>query len=128
MSEILWVHPYALCVPRDIPAIFVFDDEFLRREGWTLKRAMFVYECLLELPVEIARGDTVAEVRRFAGGREIWSVPDPDPWIQARQRDLDAQALELPPFVDYRGKLDLKRFSRYWQRVEPALFPKRAAP
>ncbi|MDX2179243.1 MAG: hypothetical protein SFV18_06600 [Bryobacteraceae bacterium] len=124
MTEAIWVHPYALTVPRDLPAIFVFDDEFLKRERWSLKRVMFVYECLLELPVEIVRGDTVTEVRRFAGDRAILSVPDPDPWIQARQRELDTQPLDRPPFVDYRGKLDLKRFSRYWQRVEPVLFPK----
>lgn len=121
------------CLHRSSPAyrahpgatsIFVWDDEALRQEGWSLKRIGFVYECLLDLPVVIRRGDPVVEVRRFAaeqGCDGIATVATPDPHLTRQARALHAEVLPADPFVEVRGRLDLKRFSRYWSKVEGAL-------
>ncbi len=61
---VVWVHgdvlsPYgpALKVYPDAPAIWVWDDALIEEWQLSLKRITFIYECLLELPVVIRRGD-----------------------------------------------------------------------
>jgi hypothetical protein len=134
MSEILWIHPYCLSPANPLfrehpqsPAVFVWDEEEIESEGWTLKRLLFIRECLAEMPVDIRRGDVVTEVARFArehSASRILTVADPSPRIQNQIRGLRAETVAADPFVAYRGSLDLKRFARYWKRVEPVLFPK----
>jgi len=73
MPPILWIHsdclrptnPALLAHP-DAPAIFVWDDALLTQYHISLKRIVFMYEALLELPVTIYRGDVVAQITQFA--------------------------------------------------------------
>ena len=131
--KLIWVHadclhrqsPAYLAYP-DSPSIFVWDDAELQRTGWTMKRIAFVYECLLDLPVTIRRGDPVLEVRRFMEEQEcsgVVTVATPDLHLQAQAKSLKAEILEWEPFVKVTGKLDLRRFSRYWTKVEGLLLP-----
>ncbi len=129
MSKVIqWIHDDLLRVTSDIPAIYVFDEEKLRSESWSLKRIGFIYECLLELPVIIQKGDPVAEVAQFAhnhGANTIRIARTPDPRLQsqahqlARQFTIDLWAPE--PFVNLSNPVDLRRFSRYWQKASRAL-------
>ena len=73
MTVIVWIH--ADCLRRECaafqqyptaPAVFVWDDVVLRGYGLSLKRMVFLYECLLDLDVAIYRGDVAAQVRAFA--------------------------------------------------------------
>lgn len=131
--KVIWVHadclhrqsPAYLAYP-DAPSIFVWDDTELQRTGWTMKRIAFIYECLLDLPVAIRRGDPVLEVRRFMEEQhcsEVVTVSTPDPHLQGQAKTLNAEILEWEPFVKVEGKLDLRRFSRYWTKVESVLLP-----
>lgn len=128
-NAVVWVHGDclrpgnpALAAAPGAPAIFVFDDALLDTYAVTLKRLVFLYECLLELPVTIRRGDVAEQVLAFAhdhGAERILTTPSPAPrFLEIGQR-LDA---ELPvtvvpevPFLAYDGHLDLRRFSRYWK-------------
>ena len=129
MSEaIQWIHDDLLQVTSDLPAVYVFDEEKLRSEGWSLKRIGFIYECLLELPVTIRKGDPVAEVAQFAhnhGANTIRVARTPDPRLQSQARQLAEQfkidQWEPACFVNLSGPVDLKRFSRYWQKASRAL-------
>jgi hypothetical protein len=129
--NLIWVH--ADCLHRqspayraylDSPSVFVWDDAELQRAGWSLKRIGFIYECLLDLPVSIRRGDPVkealglAEELRCSG---IVTTASPDPHIQAQAAAMGAEVLPLEPFADVKGIVDLRRFSRYWRKVEPSL-------
>ncbi len=108
----------------DSPSLFVWDDAELQRAGWSMKRIGFIYECLLDLPVTIRRGDPVLEVPRFAQEMQcsgISTMASPDPRLRAQAVALGAEILPLPPFVEVNGRLDLGRFSRYWRKVEDAL-------
>jgi predicted TIM-barrel fold metal-dependent hydrolase len=132
VSAIQWLHPDAMhLVDTELPAIFVFDEAEIEAEAWTLKRIQFLYETLLELPVEIARGDVAAEVARFAERHQAGRVVVVDSvnprfaqQVQELRKSLTVEVREPEPFVAYRGTLDLKRFARYWKRVEPILFDK----
>ena len=88
-----------------------------------LKRVHFLYECLLEMRVEIYRGRTVEILSKLAKQRQarIVTTSTPDPWIQEIIRQLAIEQIPAPCFVDLTEPLDLKRFSRYWKMAEPTL-------
>ena len=117
MKTIVWMHEDGLrpLLP-GTPAIFVFEDK-----GHSLKRIVFLYECLLELDVVIAKGDVETLVRKFAaehGAERIVTTFTECPRITAQARALGAEMVNDDPFIAAAGPYDLKRFSRYWQRVE----------
>ncbi len=129
---ILWVHGDALSPEHPIfkaypqaPAIFCFDDELLHEARVSLQRIAFLYESLLELSVEIRRGDVVEQVLAFArqhGADGVVTAESPSPRFDALCTRLEARlplAILAPePFLDYDGHLDLKRFSRYWKTAQ----------
>lgn len=135
-DTIIWVHgdcldPHgpAFALHLQAPAVWVWDDALLDEWQISLKRLVFIYESLLELPVEIRRGDVAAEVRRFAeahGATRIATAESPSPRFAAIGRELrrthTVEVLPVAPFLDYQGKLNLQRFSRYWSVAERYVF------
>ena len=135
-KSIVWIHgdnlsPLnpALTENKASPAIFVFDDVLLDEWAISFKRIVFIYECLLELPVIIRRGDVVEQVVAFAQeheARRIVTVASPSPRFSEICRKIDEsmpenkaiEVLKNKPFVEYDGQIDLKRFSRYWRTVK----------
>lgn len=140
-DTIVWVHGDnlnpggpALAAYPGAPAIWVWDDELLRAWRISLKRVVFIYECLLELPVVIRRGDVAEEIIRFAGENDatrVATAAGPGPRFAAvcaglRAAGLAVEVLEEPPFALTDRPIDLKRFSRYWSVAGPgALRPRR---
>lgn len=129
-DHIVWIHgdnlnPYgpALAAYPDAPALWVWDDALLAHWRISLKRVLFIYECLLELPVTIRRGEVTAELIRFAAEHEAITVAtaaSPSPRFdlicdELRAAGLRVEMLAEEPFVDYDGPIDLRRFSRYWR-------------
>lgn len=107
-------------------AVYVFDDAQLEANGWGLKRIMFLYETLLELPVEIHRGPIVPTLAALAQPHgELTTVDTPDPWLRERMEELRqttrVDLVPAPEFVRLEGRVDLKRFSRYWSKAEKEL-------
>ncbi len=132
MQELIWLHPDCLAVDNpafqrypNAKAVFVFDEAEIAAEQWTLKRIAFIYETLLEMECSIERGDVVEKLIE-TGASKIVTVAGVSPRFRELAAKLQTRlTLEILPaveFVDYRGSLDLKRFSRYWKRVEPVLF------
>lgn len=146
---ILWIHGEAIGPANPAlqaypgrPAVFVFDDALLAGRSPTtadpaapqpqpvsLKRIGFLYECLLELPVTLRRGDVVAEVLAFARAHDadgIVTSAGTDPRVAALCARLEAvlpvRVLPVEPFVQLPGQPDLGRFSRYWRRAEPLVW------
>jgi hypothetical protein len=129
--RIAWMHPDCLSdawFTPDDQAVFIFDDAYLAASGWGLKRILFVYETLLELPVEIHRGSTIPTLSALlADGRAtgVVTVDTPDPWLRDRigglGRVTTVDIVPAPCFVELTGKTDLKRFSRYWAKAEGKL-------
>ncbi|WP_017655780.1 hypothetical protein [Fortiea contorta] len=131
-KPIVWVHgdclsPHnpALQEYPDAPAVWVWDDALIEEWQLSLKRLTFIYECLLELPVEIRRGDVAREVLAFAQEHNADLVvttvsPSPrfDDICDNIERSLALEVFEVEPFFDYDGHIDLKRFSRYWKVAE----------
>jgi len=135
-NPVVWVHgdclnPYgsALKAYPDALAIWVWDDALIEEWELSLKRITFIYECLLELPVIIRRGDVGSEVVAFAKEHNaalVVTVESPSPRFNTIckeiERSLPVEVLALEPFFEYDGYIDLKRFSRYWKVAERHLF------
>lgn len=136
MKSIIWLHEDCLSPQHpglvkhaEAPSLFVFDDLALLDDAISLKRIVFQYECLLETPAIIRRGDPVAEVLAFAREHSATRVITPSTTsprlrrqIAELQKAIEVEVLDPEPFIDYHGRLDLKRFSRYWQRVQQYAF------
>lgn len=106
-------------------------------EQWQigLKRVVFLYESLLELPVTIRRGEVAAEVAAFAlehGATRIVTSESVSPRFVAMCKAISKkmpsgsrlEVMKVEPFVEVTGRIDLKRFSRYWQTVKDKAFGK----
>lgn len=135
-QPIVWVHgdclsPFGSALKQypDAPAIWVWDEALIEEWQLSLKRIAFIYECLLELPVVIRRGDVAAEVVAFAKehrAEQVVTTASPSPRFDAIcseiERFVELEVLAVEPFFEYDGYIDLKRFSRYWKVAERYLF------
>jgi hypothetical protein len=138
-QPIIWLH--GDCLSPHHPAfqaypgatsLWIWDSALLLEWRISLKRLVFIYECLLELPVTICRGDVVTEISKFAqrqGADKVVTSSSPSPRFKAicqqitTELGLEVEILEVEPFIAHEGDLDLKRFSRYWKVAQPKLFP-----
>jgi len=135
-QPILWVHGDGLSPQSPLfihyptaPAVWVWDEQLLATSQISLKRIVFMYECLLELPVEIRRGPVAMEILAFAQQHEadgLVTTLSPSPRFQAIiaeiQPVLPITILPVEPFLNYGGFLDLRRFSRYWKVAQHLVF------
>jgi hypothetical protein len=135
-KSIVWLHadclsPYnpAMVKNPNVPAIFVWDDELLEEWQITLKRIVFIYECLLDLPVTIRRGNVEEKVVLFAqecGAGRIITNESPSPRFREICQRIShsmpsgsrLEVLRGEPLVSVDKEIDLKRFSRYWRTVK----------
>ncbi|MDF5729443.1 MAG: hypothetical protein PUP92_15865 [Rhizonema sp. PD38] len=136
VTPIVWVHGDCLSPQNpalqqypDATAIWVWDDALIKEWQLSLKRLTFIYECLLELPVVIRRGDVAQEIFAFVkehNADKIVTVNSPSPRFNnicdQLKRFVELEVLEVEPFFDYEGYIDLKRFSRYWKVAEKYVF------
>ncbi|MEH1968668.1 hypothetical protein [Nostoc sp.] len=135
-KPIVWVHgdclsPYNPVLQKypDAPAIWVWDEALIEEWQLSLKRIAFIYECLLELPVVIRRGDVAQEILAFAQEHDanlVVTANSPSPRFDDICNQIEpfiaVEVLEVEPFFDYDGYIDLKRFSRYWKVAQNYVF------
>jgi hypothetical protein len=140
MSEpLIWIHGDCLDprspVLRRWPTarrLFVFDDAILDRYHVSFKRIVFLFESLLEIEgIEIHQGSTVPVLLAAAAEANtsrLVTIGSVAPGFRRMVRRLETEGpltvevVPPEPFVALsRGeddRLDLKRFSRYWQVVK----------
>jgi hypothetical protein len=133
MSTAIFVHDEmlnpALPIFTEYPdalRVFVFDDEFLRAERWTIKRIQFIADGLMEMPnIRVFKG-SAQDVLRSLDVVRVITQQTPNSNINRMLDAIDAlnnvevTRVSEPPFADYNGSL--ARFSRYWNGVEKQLF------
>lgn len=112
-QPVIWVHgdslsPYgpALKAYPNTPAIWVWDDALIEEWQLSLKRLTFIYECLLELPVVIRRGDVAAEIVAFTEEHHadlVVTAESPSPRFEAIrseiERSVPVEVLVVEPFL-----------------------------
>ncbi len=135
MTGLIWIHDDCLSAKAAVfsqtedPAVYVFDDAFMAKRGYGLKRLTFIYECLLDMPVELYRGpcvETLLALARRDGRTTIRTMETPDPFLRNVMNELadeiDLSILTPPPFTTLTKKPNLKRFSRYWKMAQETAF------
>ena len=137
VDGVIWIHgdcldPHsaALRGTADTPAIWVWDEQLLATQQISLKRIVFLNECLLELPVTICRGDVAREVLRFAGSAagDVVTMGSVSPGFQQIRGQIAAQmpvvTYNKEPFVVIDDTVDLRRFSRTGSRSSTQRLPR----
>ena len=111
------------------PRVFVFDEAATPA---SLKRIVFQYECLLEIPrIEIRQGEVAMELSQAAREydcQRIVTVASVAPHFAQtsstlqRNHKLSMTVLAAEPFLELLShesdRLDLKRFSRFWHAIK----------
>ena len=128
MTRWAWLHEDALrlthpaCQESDRQA-FVWDDAYLEAQGYSFKRLVFIYETLVEMGVEIYRGDTESVLLELVAENDQLAIPDtPNPELKrivaalSQQREVDIVADE--PFAIIQKEPEYKRFFRYWNKAK----------
>lgn len=96
---LVWLHSHWITPASPVlrafpgaPVVYVFDDRWLLRHGWSSRRIALVYESLLMISgIDIRRGDTATELRaaaEAAGARRIAALRPKDPWLTEAARLL----------------------------------------
>jgi deoxyribodipyrimidine photo-lyase len=138
-NAIVWQHDESIAIvdpartrAPDAPAIYVRDDESRRRDPWSEAREGFVRESLDEAGASVVeRGDAIAAIAAFAADRGATEIVATAP-VEPRLREI-ARALatipsvrvwlvERPRFADLDRPVDLRRYSRYWNRARRTAF------
>jgi deoxyribodipyrimidine photo-lyase len=125
------VGPAAAAFPA-APRLFVLDPAWLAAERPTLKRLVFLCECLADIPDLLVVEGPPAEVLPAAAaalgcdGVAVAWTPCPRDRAAARAvaAALPVAVIDEEPLCDRSRVDDLRRFSRYWQKVrDSALRP-----
>jgi hypothetical protein len=118
----------ALVANPQAPAVFVFDEPFLRTRQLAFKRLFFLYECAQEALAgrdgAIRRGVVVDELLAFCAERgcdELHVTVSVAPlfrdYLVALREQIRVVTYEPEPFVGWRGDAP-RRFSAFWRKVE----------
>ena len=118
------VNPAVLGHPA-APRVYVIEREWLEGERPSLKRLVFLFECLADMPgVLVGVGDPAAILPVLAARLGCDGVAVAESTIPRVRRAAEALARHMPlsihpwpRFVDASAVRDLGRFSRYWQAV-----------
>jgi hypothetical protein len=125
IRPLIWIHEEALRVthpafsaaPSGTRALFVWDDNYFKALNYSLKRLIFIYETLCELPVDIIRGDTVSVIKEYSPSQlyipeshkpHIISIINHLKTIAAVEIIKDEIFVKIPETTDFR------RFFKYW--------------
>lgn len=118
-------HPAFDAVEADTRAVFAWDDAYFDKMDYGLKRRVFIYQCLLDLPVDIYHGETCAILRHFAP-QKIITGKTPNPHLKAKMAGLretcQVKTIADTPFVQLGDSAPLKRFFRYWNKARKLAF------
>ena len=107
----------------------MFDQAWIEAQRISRKRLGFLYECALELPLTLRKGDVVQEVLAFAKRHGADGVVTSGPvaprlnrYATRINRELPLWILDGDPFVELPRPPRLGRFSRYWREAEPLVW------
>ncbi len=118
-------HPIFNVAPIGTKAVYVWDDEYLRRANYSLKRLIFMYETLCDLPVDVIRGDTRSIVVAMTPAM-LYVPATNNPSILSIFAGI-APAIPLNVvddeiFAVMEKTSEARRFFQYWSKVEKSAF------
>jgi hypothetical protein len=137
MSTLIWLHEDALRADHPVfaaagdaaHACFIWDDAYMDAMGYGLKRRVFIYETLVELPVDIYAGPIVETVRAVAQkykATHIVTGKTPNPLLKEMMASVrgayKVTSIGDAAFVQMDAMPELKRFFKYWNKAKKKAF------
>ena len=133
MNKIIWIHDQALkkdhailnALDSHTKAIFIWDDTYFRDRHYSLKRLVFIYESLCEMPILIFKGsvyDVIASLcpcqitTFFTTDSKIQQI------IQKLSQQYAVEVIQPKPFVQIVESHRFKRFFNYWNQAQKTAF------
>lgn len=130
---ILWLHEKALgahnqihsSINEAITLVHVWDDHYYQQKGYTLKRLVFIYETLCQLPVDIIHGDTLSTFQTL--NPTMLLIPRSVDSTITKTSELlfekiPSQFIDPTPFCNLPKKKTYKRFFPYWYVAKKTCF------
>ena len=133
LDLIVLLHEKSLRIPNtvierlteDTKVIYVWDDEYYKNRGYSLKRLVFIYESLCTLPVQILRGNTVDILNSFnPKGVLIPFTADTGLTRMSEKlsRRFNVEIIKDDLFCEVNFDFETKRFFKYWKGAEKTVF------
>ena len=118
-------HPIFKFAPTGTKAIYVWDDEYLRRANYSLKRLVFLYETLCDLPVDVVRGATRTVVMAMTPAMlyvPATNNPSLLPLFAGISPATPLTFVDDDIFAVMEKTSEARRFFQYWSKVERSAF------
>ncbi|WP_371398036.1 hypothetical protein [Fretibacter rubidus] len=140
MSAIIWIHEDALradhpvfaAAGTDAQVVFIWDDAYFTAQGYSFKRLVFIYECLLDLPVILCKGDMATVLSGLIEGRDLYVPTTPNPDYQTvaavLSKTTKVHYISETPLTFIETEPDMKRFFRYWNKAKKSALSKDGLP
>jgi hypothetical protein len=135
MSDLIWLHEEALRASHPLfsassaptQSVFIWDDAYMEAMGYGLKRRVFLYETLLELPVDIYAGDTIETLKALAETSQasrLLTATTPNPRLNDIMGALPLEVTRVAEdaFVEMPNPEGLRRFFKYWNKAKKFAF------
>lgn len=118
-------HPVFSAAPATAQALFVWDNVYFEKLNYSLKRLVFIYESLSELPVEFMVGDTLTLLKQHSAKRIF--VPHTNSTtindlLAVLSREKEIITVDDTCFANVSITSNIKRFHAYWKQVERSAF------
>jgi hypothetical protein len=105
--------------------LFIWDDQYFKRRGYTLKRLVFIYETLCQMQIEIIQGETL-ELIHLLSPDQITTFFTTDLQIKEILTHLSSlypvKIIKPDPFVIIPDSDDSVRFFQYWNQARKTAF------
>lgn len=118
-------HPVFHSAPEGTQVIYIWDDAYVKRTSYSLKRLIFIYETLCRLEVTILHGETASilkEMNPFLVYIPSTNNPLLLEMITSVREILPVEIVEDEPFVLFKKSREFKRFFQYWSQAEKTAF------
>jgi len=136
-DALIWLHEYSLRLPTKLPLsvtseqpkiyCFIWDDAYLRQQNYSLKRLVFIYESLTQLPINIFQGDTI-NILQQRPEKEIYIESTSYPPLQEKIKTLEeyktVKIIPAETWVNIPANKKYQRFFQYWKNAEKQLIQK----
>ena len=134
MTVLLWYHndalrishPVTLAAGEDAYPFAIWDDDYLKHHDYGTHKALFVYEALYDMQVDIYHGATCETVRQLAqekNAHSLYVAQSPDPWIKNVLAELESSfeqiyVIDDELFAKMPNDQSYKRFFKYWKKAQ----------
>jgi hypothetical protein len=118
-------HPVFHAAPLCTKVIYIWDDIYVQRCKYSLKRLIFIYETLCTMDVAILRGKTLNVLQEI--NPSLVYIPYTNnplllELIDSISNKLPVEMVADEPFVVLKKPIESKRFFQYWSKAEKTAF------